>query len=169
VAAYPDRAWTARALLVPAGLDLPGHRLAPADQVHLTLHFIGPVERREVDGVRESVERSCSGLAAFDLTPLRLVGLPPGSPRLLAVETDLPPVLAELHDRLVRRLARKPSGGAYVPHVPLCRFDRQGIRRAEPIATDLPPFRVDRVQLMQSRPGPGGAEHWMLGRVALCG
>ncbi|QYU68299.1 hypothetical protein J4558_26360 [Leptolyngbya sp. 15MV] len=38
--------------------DLPPHRLAPIEQVHMTVQFIGEVTPRELPAVEEAVERS---------------------------------------------------------------------------------------------------------------
>ncbi len=50
-------------------LRLPAHRITREDHIHLTIHFIGDVAVKEIDRMRESVERSASGIGAFTLTP----------------------------------------------------------------------------------------------------
>jgi len=105
-----------------------GHA-TPTEQVHLTLQFIGDTAERELDDVRESVARSCAGIDPFILTPRRLVSCPlnrsRGRARLIALETDLPSAMTELHRRLASRLARPKRGRAdvekdrFVPHITL--------------------------------------------------
>jgi len=130
---------------------LPPYREVRADQIHLTLHFMGNVAVRKLDEVIESIDRAKKGIYQFDLKLIRMVGYPranrevdsiqdsasstsrrhyhrrrnPASPRLIAVETDRPDYLVDLRNRLVRRLARKPRedpSDRYVPHITLCRF-----------------------------------------------
>ena len=60
--------------------DLPPFRATPPDQVHMTLQFIGDTPAKDLENTIESVRRSASGLAAFDLTPLRLITLPERGP-----------------------------------------------------------------------------------------
>jgi len=163
VAAYPPEDSARTMLRAMRKLGPTDHRETPVGQVHLTLVFIGDTRQKDVEQTIESVERSCSGLDAFELRPTRLVTLPSrGRPRLIACETDAPPTLMELHSRLVRRLAKNPRqkpGDRYVPHLTLCRFGRS----AKPTDVDHPveiaSFVVDRVCLMRSVLRSEGAEH----------
>lgn len=148
-------------------VDLPAWHATPIEQVHLTVHFVGPVRAVEVDGIAESLERACAGIAAFELTPTRLIALPPREPRLLAVETTLPAGLAELQRRLVTRLASKPSGRAYLPHITVCRFKGRGRRGFAACALEIPGFPVMEVCLMRSVLKPEGAEHRVVRKVNL--
>lgn len=139
-------------------------RLVPADQLHMTLLFLGDIDRRQLDETVTSVERSAAGITAFGLQPSRLVTLPQGGPtppRLIALETDCPPALAELQQRLARRLARpgQRRRERFLPHFTLKRFDH-GVA-AGPIdqAVDLEPLPITAVRLMSSVLGHGGARH----------
>lgn len=144
-------------------LDLPEHRAVPREQVHLTLHFIGVTEPREVDRTLETVRRAAGGLAEFLLAPERLITLPERPPtRLVAAETDRPPVLLEVQRRLASRLARTPrrhAGDRFRPHLTLCRFRKpaHGCALDEPLEAD--PFPVRGVALMSSTLTPDGARH----------
>jgi len=163
VAAYPPAGWAERASGVLGGLGLPEHRVTPAEQVHLTLLFIGETPAGELEQVRESVGRAASGIGAFALSPERVVALPRSGPtRLAAVETDAPPALLELVRRLARRLARTPRkdpADRFLPHLTLCRFRKpvEGVEVEREV--ELEPFAVDEVRLMRSVLRPEGAEH----------
>jgi len=165
----PDAAASLAGLL--EGLDLPAHRRTPVEQLHMTVQFIGDVPLAEVDGVVESVGRSASGLGAFELVPARLMSLPErGAARLVAVETDAPPIMMELHRRLVHRLAAQPrprSGDRFVPHITLCRFasPAAGVRVDQPVRNAA--WRIDRVRLMRSILRAEGAEHLLVAEFAL--
>jgi 2'-5' RNA ligase len=163
VAAYPPVA-TARAALAAIGrLDLAPHRPTPLEQIHLTLCFIGDIPARDLDAVRESVERSAAGLPAFTLTPRRLITLPHrGRPRLVALETDTQPTLLELVRRLAKRLARRvreEPTDRFLPHLTLCRFTHSADPRPLDEPVDLPAFTIERIALMRSVLLPAGAEH----------
>ena len=106
------------------------------------------------------------------MTPLWVIGLPSSRPRVLAVETDLPAGLFELHRRLVTRLARSPRAAAedrYVPHVTLGRtvavVGTGAGFGAVPVA--LPAFEVREVVLCRSVLKPTGAEHSAMASVSL--
>ncbi|HRQ72568.1 MAG TPA: RNA 2',3'-cyclic phosphodiesterase [Phycisphaerales bacterium] len=169
VALYPP-AETVRLLRRAVNrLALGAGRDTPAEQVHLTLLFIGDRTPHELAGVAESVERSCAGFEAFPLTPRRLITLPErGLPRLIAAETDAPTPLVEIQRRLARRLARSQrDADRFRPHLTLVRFrpgDRSG-RVDEPVECE--PFVVDRIALMRSVLTHTGAEHREVAAAAL--
>lgn len=165
VAAYPPPEFAQRALDMLREIELPPHRLTPVDQVHLTLQFIGDVPSKDLEGVIESVERSAAGLEAFTLTPSRLRRLPERGPaRLVALETDAPPALLELHRRLVTRLARqaKPrreDADRFLPHLTLCRFNAPVADLDVDRDAPLDPWPVTSVSLMRSTLAPQRASH----------
>ncbi len=148
-------------------VDLSNARPVPASQIHMTLQFIGETDARELVRVRESVERSASGLERFDLEALCLIQLPErGRPRLVAAETDAPATLLEIKRRLAQRLARSPrKDGAdrFTPHLTLCRYGRVGpvarLGRDGAALSGVPGWGVDRLRLMSSVLRPEGAEH----------
>lgn len=161
----------ARALLdlLPPSDPVAPYRATPPEQVHLTLQFIGDTPQRQLDDVIESVSRSCAGIPAFSLQCQALRTFPPGStkqtPRLIAVQTDTPAPLLELHRRLAARLASPPRGKSavdkdhFLPHLTLARFTKQG--EPKPIDTPLdgPRFDVRQIALIQSVLLQTHAEH----------
>lgn len=170
VAAYPP-VESARALLeLLRGVELPEHREVPAEQVHMTLHFVGDTDKRQLDEVMESVERAAAGIEAFELTPREVMCLPErGEARLVAVETDAPAGLLEIQRRLAKKLARPARDRQrFLPHLTLCRF-RNGAKvwRVERRAVEMEPIAVREVKLMESVLRPGGVEHREVRRVGL--
>jgi 2'-5' RNA ligase len=174
---YPARETVGALLEVLRGQGCGGgladHRETPAEQVHMTLQFIGERRKQEVDGVIESVERSASGLGAFELKPTRLISLPErGRARLVACATDEPPALMELQRRLAQRLARSPRarpGDRFTPHLTLCRYSKMARPSRLETELDLPPFAVTEIKLMRSVLMPSGAEHRVVRAVGLSG
>jgi len=176
VAAYPP-AGIARELLARAGaLALPSAaRILPIEQVHLTLQFVGDTPAGALDAVIESMQRAASGLASFTLTPQRLIALPERGPkRLIAVETDSPSSLVELHRRLAHRLASRVRESSkkrpYRPHITLCRFSTPVPRLALPddaASLDDLAFDLERIVLMRSTLAPTGATHHELAAATL--
>lgn len=165
VAAYPPlelaASWLEAARTLP---DLPKFKLTRPDQVHLTLQFIGDTSQRELPDVEESVRASCRGIGPIDLMARRLISLPERGPaRVLAMETDAPSALTELHGRLAHRLARnlrERPGDRFLPHFTLGRFPGGGVAGAR-VAAEAPgsAFAIGRVRLMRSVLRPEGAEH----------
>ena len=174
VAAYPPRDTAGVLLETLRRLDLPEHRLVGAEQVHLTLQFIGDTPATQLDATIETVRHATGGIEAFELTPRRLVALPGRGPaRLVAAEADSPAALLELHRRLVTRLAHRVRRDRkrFRPHLTLLRF------RSPSAAADVDApldagtgeltFRVDRVRVMRSTLRPEGAFHEEVAEVGL--
>lgn len=152
--------------------ELPPHRATPLRQVHLTALFVGDTRSDELPGVEESVRRAVSGIGSFDLTPRKLISLPAHGPaRLIAVETDAPPRLLEIHRRLASRLARRPAErdpDGFRPHLTLCRFAGSGARGFSLDETVvMPAFPAGRVDLVESVLHSTGAEYRTLLSVPL--
>jgi 2'-5' RNA ligase len=163
IAVYPPPDAVPRIAALINEINLPPCRRTPEPHLHLTVHFVGDTPLKSVEVVRESLARAASGIGAFTLEPVRLIGLPQRGPkRLVALELNCPPGLHELHDRLVRRLARAPRAQPsrkYLPHITLCRFDRPGSLALPEAALDIGPFLIDQVHLMRSILQPNGARH----------
>jgi RNA 2',3'-cyclic 3'-phosphodiesterase len=166
VAVYPPAEIVRSMLDRLARLSLPDRaQPTPAEQVHLTLQFIGDTPAAEMDDTIESVRRAASGLPAFTLHLHELIALPERGPkRLIAAETDGPPTLVELQKRLALRLAknvRERPGEKYRPHITLCRFASpvKGYT-LEGVSTRLDgSFAVERIALMRSTLSSAGATH----------
>jgi 2'-5' RNA ligase len=152
----------------PADRD---HRKTPVEQVHLTLQFIGHVQEREVEAIRESIERSVAGVPAFVMTPQRMISLPERrTPRLIAMEFDAPAALMEVRRRLVKRLARDPrreDPERFLPHMTLLRFGGGAHPKRVEQPVELEGFEVREILLMRSVLRPGGAAHSEMERFNL--
>lgn len=171
-ALYPPPEAAANLLAQLSPLDLPAGRATLAEQLHLTLVFIGDTPPRDLPDVRESVERSCSGVEGFSLRAEELVTIPdnPAPPRIVAARTDAPAGLLEIQRRLATRLARPRRSGKpdrFDPHLTLWRFPEG--TRGGPFGGHIEPvvFHVEHVRLMSSRLRLGGSVHEEIMRVTL--
>lgn len=161
MAAYPPPEAAKAMLALLGGLDLGRHRPVPGEQVHMTLHFIGDTPAGSLEATLESVRRAAAGVRAFSIEIERLATLPEhGAARLLAAVARPQPAAVELHDRLARRLASPDrSSKGFLPHLTLCRFTppNRGFRWDQ--AVKGPSWKVDRVCVVRSVLGQGGARH----------
>ncbi|MBC7835449.1 MAG: RNA 2',3'-cyclic phosphodiesterase [Phycisphaerales bacterium] len=171
VAVYPPAEVTAALGGALAALEPAECRMTPAEQVHMTLQFIGDVRARDVEGVVESVSRSAAGVRRFELRPERLISIPAKGPaRLIAATMNAPGELLEITRRLAQRLSRTrradPVEG-FLPHMTLCRF-REGARPGfVDVPVEGPAFEVNEVVLVKSALRPGGAVHTGVERFGL--
>jgi len=174
VAAYPSPDVADAWLALVSDLGLPDHRLTPADQIHLTLQFIGDVDRRDLAATMESAERAAAACPAIELTPNRLLSLPEPNrhgrvdTRLVTIAAPAVSSLTTLHERLSQRLVRRPRRREkLLPHWTLLRFRSPipGLLIDQPI--DPQSLLIDRISLMQSQLRPSGAVHHELREFVL--
>ncbi|MCR5870878.1 MULTISPECIES: RNA 2',3'-cyclic phosphodiesterase [unclassified Sphingomonas] len=150
-----------------------GARWQGDDQLHITLRYIGEVDRRTAEDVATALSA-----IRFDLPPLRLDGCgtfdTKGRPNALWAGVAPRDALATLHkkiDRAMIRIGLEPEHRAYVPHITLARLagsagpvDGFLARHA---ALTSPEFTVDHMALYESRLGHGGASYEPVERYAL--
>jgi 2'-5' RNA ligase len=150
-----------------------GARWLSDDQLHLTLRFIGEVERhlaRDVDAALSGVRHprftlALNGLGVFDRR---------GEPVTLWAGVEPQEPLRELHKKLDQALIRvgvEPERRAYMPHITIARLPRG----AGPVRSLVeqwggvagPPFEVKEFGLYESRLTPDGPVYNVAERYAL--
>lgn len=162
--ALPDRH---RQHLTAMMHGLKGARWVAAENLHVTLRFIGEVDEdvaRDVDAALAAVEA-----APFELS-ITGVGTFGRPPRVLwagaesAPETALAHLYAGVESALVRS-GQDPEGRKFSPHITLARFKDEPRMGHLSLFLEgharfaLPPFTVEGFNLMRSRLSPGGAHY----------
>ena len=172
---------TIEALKHAAGAD--AVRWVRPDGIHLTLKFLGATAEDRVPLIHTALRLGVGDSEPFDVTPIG-VGSFGGSRNLRVIWVGLGGdggALADLAERVERALA--PLGfpkedRAFNAHLTLGRVrdtagrdDRARVHDAlTHFAAPLyPAFRVDRVSLIESVLGPGGAAYRQLGAYPLRG
>ncbi len=142
-----------------------GARWIDPEYYHMTLRFIGDVDRKTAHNVFDELERiqrqafsvTLEGLTAFGGDrPRSLVAAARPSPPLMALQAE--------HERAMRRAGLAPESRKYAPHVTLARLrgvSPEGVAdylsargRAESLT-----FEVDRFILFSSRDSVGGGPY----------
>ncbi|WP_129790827.1 RNA 2',3'-cyclic phosphodiesterase [Sphingosinicella sp. CPCC 101087] len=152
-----------RSLLLGSMGGISGARWQTDDQIHLTLRFIGEVDRHRAGDIHAALggihhprfEIALNGLGTFDrrgLPETVWAGVSPHEP------------LKALHKKVDQALARvgvEPEQRAYLPHITLARLKRSSgtVRNLLEQWGGLssPPFPVDRFSLFESQLTPEGA------------
>jgi 2'-5' RNA ligase len=171
VAIRPPRLVREHLLAAMGGVG--GARWQSDEQLHLTLRFIGEVDRRvaeDVDAALRSVhqppfEIALNGTGAFDRR---------GVPSALWAGVTPHEPLAALHRKIEQALVRAgiaPEGRAFLPHITLARLPRgagpvEGFVRGQSGLSGTA-FTVDAFGLFESRLAPGGAEYMLVERYSL--
>jgi 2'-5' RNA ligase len=163
VAIRPPADQRAHLLSLMTGVDTA--RWQSDDQLHLTLRFIGAVDRHGANDVADALgsirfapfDINLSGVGTFDrrgAVDTLWAGVKPRDP------------LAALHrkiDRACVSTGLHPEGRAYLPHITLARFGRTGGLvdpfLARHAALTGPSFRVTGFTLFESRLGQHGADY----------
>jgi len=152
--------------LTPFARELPGARWVPADQIHLTLHFIGEVGPQTFADIKSAL----SGVS-FGRFPVTLRGaghFPPGKyPRVLWVGVERDPALMQLHQELELALIGAgvaPDERRFSPHLTLARLKDSppaevGAFEKRHQELVFPPFEVHEVILFSSVLTNQGAVH----------
>ena len=141
-----------------------GGRATAADKIHLTLFFIGSVDRSRVERMAECA----SSIAAPPFTlDLSTIGYWKHNRIVWAGTTDCPPPLASIVSALGSNLAAegvRAEDRPYVPHITLVRDAR---RRASGVVLEAPPWLAREFVLVQSVGVPGGTRYEIVTRFPL--
>jgi 2'-5' RNA ligase len=154
-----------RDLLIDAMDDSPALRWVGDEQLHLTLRFIGEVERPVANDIAGALSRLRS--PPFDL---RVQGVGKfeqrnGGALWAAVEPKQPvSALAAKVERAVQLAGLEPERRAFTPHITLARWNRRNaeavdafVRRNSDLHSE--PFTVDRFILFESKLSRHGAHY----------
>jgi 2'-5' RNA ligase len=165
-----------RALLAAARGGVAQARWQDDDQLHLTVRYIGEVERPVAEDIALALGRihtvaptvTLAGVGAFDKQG-----------RVDALWAGVAPhdTLAHLHrkvDQAIVRLGLDPERRAYLPHITLARLPRSAGTdpaveqwRARNAALSSAPFQCDALILYESHLGRDGAHYQMVGRFPM--
>ena len=152
-----------RALLLGAMGGISGARWQTEDQIHLTLRFVGEVDRHRAEDVAAALagihhprfEVAINGIGAFDRR---------GQPETVWAGVTPHEPLKTLHKKVDQAMARvgiEPEQRAYLPHITLARLKRGSgsVRNLLEMSGGLrsPRFAVDHFALFESQLTPDGA------------
>ena len=162
-----------RAALVAAMHGISGARWQDDEQLHLTLRFIGEVDRHRA----EDIAAALGGLHAAAVTA-RIAGVSlferQGRAHMMWAGVAPHEPIAALHrkvDQLLARVRIAPETRAFVPHITLARLNRASGPVAPFLAlhSDLasPDFTFGHVTLYESEMGHGGSRYHPVARYPL--
>lgn len=162
-----------RDILVDAMDDNPNLRWVGEEQLHLTLRFIGEVERPVANDIADAL--STIRFPAFEL---RIAGVGrfeqrSGGALWAGVEPRKPVAdLAAKVDRACVQAGLEPERRAFHPHITLARWSRRGSDEATRFdwrqsTLSSPMFAVDRFELLESQLSRHGAIYQGVARYTL--
>ena len=144
-------------------------RWAPAENLHLTLKFLGDVEEAQVVAIRSALREALAGTAGFGVTA-RGLGVFPNArrPRVLWIGLAAPELaqVAGRVDRALEPLGVERAATRFRPHATIGRWRRPepgAVRLGEELTRwrdrEFGEFRMDAVTLFRSTLRPAGATY----------
>jgi 2'-5' RNA ligase len=174
VALRPPREVRSALLSIMGGIS--GARWQDEDQLHLTLRYIGEVDRRTAEDVAVALAQVHA--APLDLHLAGCGVFSDSRGRINALWAGVGPrdPLAALHrkvDQAMIRAGLEPEHRAYQPHITLARLPGSAgpVDRflADHAALASPSFRIEHMALYESTLGHGGSLYEPVERYALTG
>ena len=154
-----------RDLLIDAMDDSPALRWVGDEQLHLTLRFVGEVERPIANDIASALQRTAS--PAFEM---RIKGVGKfekrnGGALWAGIEPKEPVIaLAAKVERAIQQVGLEPERRAFSPHITLARWNGRNaeavdafLRRNADLRSE--PFEVDRFILFESKLSRHGAHY----------
>ena len=154
-----------RDLLIDAMHDSPELRWVADENLHVTLRFIGEVERPLAEDIAAALGRIHSGRFELGISGVGMFDQRNGGALWAGIQPKAPiAALAAKVERACQAAGLEAERRAFHPHVTLARFGRQSRPRAAAFierkrALTSPPFAVDRFTLFESRLSRHGASY----------
>jgi len=152
-------------LMVDVMDDSPSLRWVPADNLHLTLRFIGEVERPLAEEIAQALGRIRAERFSVRLSGIGCFEQRNGGAVWAGVEPRAPvAALAAKVEIACQSAGCEPERRAFHPHLTLARFGRGSKANVEPyirrqVALSSPPFNVTDFTLFESRLSRHGAHY----------
>lgn len=143
------------------------------ENLHLTLLFLGDIQEEELLRIYKIIEEAASRHHSFYIAFNEICYGPPGEkiPRMIWAKGERSEDLTKLQkgvegavlDTITLRLV-----GGYSPHITLARINKWNFARIEPeerpVVDENPSvaFRVDSIEIMESRSKRGGQEYTVI-------
>lgn len=154
-----------RDLLIDAMDDTPALRWVGEEQLHLTLRFIGEVERPVANDIVDALGHLRSPRFGLRVSGVGKFEKRNGGALWAAVEPKAPvAALAAKVERAVQQCGLEPERRTFAPHVTVARWNRRNSEAVEAFLrrnSDLrsEPFAVDRFILFESKLSRHGAHY----------
>jgi 2'-5' RNA ligase len=136
--------------------QMPGMRYIPADNLHLTLHFIGDTPDANVPELQDKLSQIAQRHQPFDLTFQEMAPGPKlRAPRLIWLRFQEHPAFEKLATDICTSLDAAPGAhGKFIPHITIIRFGKDFLgNQSLPVNREapVPPLRVREFALWQSQ------------------
>ena len=154
---------------------VPGEKWQGAEQLHITLLFLGAVSKEDLEALAGSARSITSQPFLLDVAGVGCFGQPQ-RPKNLWAGVQPREQVAALNKSLGARMEKFGFGAesrVFRPHITLARFKRQA-GSVEPLLVEygdsrFGQFQVTEFVLFESKPGPAGSVYSVIERFPLQG
>ena len=163
-----------RDLLIDAMDDSPEFRWQNDEQLHLTLRFVGEVERPLADDLADALGRLHAAKFELQISDVGRFEQRNSGALWAGVEPKAPAAaLAGKVERLCQSVGLEPERRAFHPHITLARWKGRRSREVQAYleahrGLSSEPFTVDDFMLFESRLSRHGAQYEPVETYALC-
>ena len=149
-------------------------RWVSADNIHLTLFFLGHQHEKDIRALIGGLNEQLQGSPSFQLNIESVSPFPNKRPHVIAANLSASEKLGRLHSSIVDVLARQgfePERRPFSPHITLARSKnppkaRSALKQLEPMDIDQN-MPVDKIIVYKSLLESSGAQHIEMGVVNL--
>lgn len=154
--------------------DIPGVRITPFNQLHITLCFLGDVDTDRIPRICSELQRTFRDTEGFHVT-VKGIGAFPNkrNARIIWMGIEDEGRLsscASMIGRTLKRIGIRYDGKEFTPHITIARakdgVDITGIANGYASAEFLN-FECTSINVMKSVLRPGGAEHSIISSIPL--
>jgi len=140
--------------------DIDGVKWEKSEKLHITLKFLGDVDKSKVDDITNLLGNLASGFSPFKVQISEFGGIPHlRSPRILYVGISNNKLLSRFHNELEQNLSGfgfEKENRKFTPHVTIGRVKKKiHIKETPPITQKS--FQITQIGLMKSELRPNGS------------
>jgi len=154
--------------------DIPGVRITPFNQLHITLCFLGDVDTDRIPRICSELQRTFRDTEGFHIA-VKGIGAFPNKRNAriiwMGIEDDgRLSSCASMIGRTLKRIGIRYDGKEFTPHITIARakdgVDITGIANGY-ASTEFLNFECTSINVMKSVLRPGGAEHSIISSIPL--
>ena len=145
-------------------------RWAPAENFHITLHFIGEIRESELPFFREVLDRAAGGIEPFSIRFTSFGSFRRGQQDLIYLKAKYSGDSMSLISDNLKKYSGRGDFKPIKPHITLVRraeMNHSTLKVLKKRRFELPPVQIDSVELMESRKSGEGIHYYPLHSVKL--
>ena len=145
-------------------------RWAELENLHLTLHFVGEAQEKELPELREALEKAAAAVQPFNIRFTSFGSFRQGKQDLVYVKTKNTGDSLQIMSDILKEQLHRGDMKSFMPHITLVRRAEMNYGTLKVLKKqrfELPPAEIKSVELMESRKVNGNLTYIPLHSVKL--